>query len=392
MNIGRPTTFTSYWLSVVLFISFTASGCSHFDLKKNIPWGAGEDGESASPMKVVAVWTDTILNQAGQPSLRGYGGRLMFYASEGGKPIKVRGALVVYAFDETGRDTEHVKPDRKYVFTAEQFAKHYSKSALGHSYSVWLPWDEAGGPRREISLLVRFTPENAPVVIGEPSRHNLPGYAEEDATQYPATPAPSNAQPALQSNLPGILPNVAAQPLPATMYAPTPNAVQHPVMPVAYQAPVTGDAPTVATNESPVPRRMSTTTINLPTSVRARAQAQMAMATPPTANAVPLGNAAYSQLTPLQAAVAALNGAPTNGAATFGHNAAVTPSPAVAANVNPAAIAAVAPAGIMVPAAVAAPVGAPVPPATHFGPQRLRTLGAPLERLTRDRGPWPQSR
>lgn len=37
MNIGRPTTFTSYWLSVVLFISFTASGCSHFDLKKNIP-------------------------------------------------------------------------------------------------------------------------------------------------------------------------------------------------------------------------------------------------------------------------------------------------------------------------------------------------------------------
>ena len=55
--------------------------------------------------------------------------------------MKGRGSLVVYAFDETDRDPANMKPDRKFVFTQEQFEKHYSKSTLGHSYSVWLPWD-----------------------------------------------------------------------------------------------------------------------------------------------------------------------------------------------------------------------------------------------------------
>ena len=56
-----------------------------------------------------------------------------------------RGTLVVYAFDETNRDANNARPDRKYVFTPEQLPLHYSKSKVGHSYSVWLPWDEVGG-------------------------------------------------------------------------------------------------------------------------------------------------------------------------------------------------------------------------------------------------------
>ena len=72
------------------------------------------------------------------------------------EPIKVDGTLTVYVFDETNRDPNNVRPDRKYVFTKEQFPSHYSKSKFGHSYSVWIPWDEAGGEQKEISMIVRF--------------------------------------------------------------------------------------------------------------------------------------------------------------------------------------------------------------------------------------------
>ena len=54
-------------------------------------------------------------------------------------------------------------------------ASHYSKSKLGHSYSVWLPWDETGGPQKEISLIARFTPEKGGVVVGEQTKQMLPG-------------------------------------------------------------------------------------------------------------------------------------------------------------------------------------------------------------------------
>ncbi len=107
--------------------------------------------------------------------MRGFGGRLLFYSGDKPEPIKVDGTLTVYVFDETNRDPNNAKPDRKYVFTKEQLSSHYSKSKLGHSYSVWLPWDETGGPQKEISLIARFTPEKGGVVVGEQNKQILPG-------------------------------------------------------------------------------------------------------------------------------------------------------------------------------------------------------------------------
>ena len=102
------------------------------------------------------------------------GGRLMFYEKEG-EPIKVEGTLVVYAFDENGRDPGSARPDRKYIVTQQQLPAHYSKSKIGHSYSVWIPWDEVGGVQKEISLIVRFEPKNGAAIVGEQRRLLLPG-------------------------------------------------------------------------------------------------------------------------------------------------------------------------------------------------------------------------
>lgn len=335
---------------------------SHFDLKKNIPWGEGQNGEFDPPIKAAAMWTDTILNQGGKASLRGFGGRVMFYAAEGGKPIKVRGTLVVYAFDETGRDTEHVRPDRKYVFTPEQFEQHYSKSALGHSYSVWLPWDEAGGPRREISLLVRFTPVDGAAIVGDLSKHNLPGYSEADVTQYPPYAGDKNSSPAAN-----VSPATNA---PAAMNTSTGGGVVQ----VGYQAPLTSEAtsvaasavglPTPANAENPSPRRMMTTTITLPPSQRVRGLGNGGYAGSPAGARAPAG-----EMPGYHAAAGTTN-------SSFGGGSNV----GLAAAANSAA-------------ATPATAGVPEPQsAAHFGSPRRRPLGAPLDRLTRDHAPWQPSR
>ena len=94
---------TRFTLETLIAGLLSLSGCAQFDMRKAIPWTKGGDGELEQPMKVVCVWTDTIMSHASEVPRRGFGGRLMFYADEEGKPVKVTGSLTVYAFDETDR-------------------------------------------------------------------------------------------------------------------------------------------------------------------------------------------------------------------------------------------------------------------------------------------------
>lgn len=219
-----------------------AQGCSQFDLTKDIPWPMGDADNPKAPTKVVAIWTETVLTQVGQPSKRGFGGRLMFYNNHEDKPVKVDGTLVVYAFDEEGRKPTDVKPDRKYVFPREQFPAHYSKSKIGHSYSVWVPWDEVGGPTKEMSLIVRFTPVKGSVVVGEQTKHVLSGLPRQE--EGPTTSQARQAQ--------------------------VRHSARGPVHPASYQTEATADRPEDADRQAddaanqPRQKKMITTTIDVP--------------------------------------------------------------------------------------------------------------------------------
>lgn len=140
-------------------------------------WWKSEKPEPQLPVRLVSTWTDTILHKPGQKSQRGFGGRLVFFGRESDDPVCVDGQLVVYAYDEANSDARTAQPTRRFIFPREQFTRHYSESTLGPSYSVWLPWDAVGGPRKNISLIARFEPYLGQLIVGEQTRHLLPGTA-----------------------------------------------------------------------------------------------------------------------------------------------------------------------------------------------------------------------
>ena len=146
-----------------------------FSMKSSWPFRDKDEPQEGTPTRMTCAWTDTVMSQPGKKSQRGFGGRLVFYEEDEKNPIIVDGQLVVYAFDETGRDPTDNKPTRRYVFPAEQMPLHMSKNQLGASYSFFLPWDEAGGPKTEISLICRFEPKDGQVVSSEQTRQVLPG-------------------------------------------------------------------------------------------------------------------------------------------------------------------------------------------------------------------------
>ena len=112
--------------------------------------------------------------QPGKPPTRGFGGRLYFY-NEKSHAIPVEGQLVVYAYDDAEAKHANSDPERKYAFTPEQFERHYSKSDLGPSYSIWIPWDAVGGEQKSISLVPVFTASNGQLVMGQQAMNVLPG-------------------------------------------------------------------------------------------------------------------------------------------------------------------------------------------------------------------------
>jgi hypothetical protein len=218
-GIGMPRLVRHVWTLAAIAGLGLASGCSSLSLTKAIPWPGDAGGKPQQPKSIMALWTDTVLHQPNSPPTRGFAGRLIFYGPDATKPVKVDGTLTVYAFDEEGRDPANARPDRKYVFTSEQLATHYEKTKVGPSYAVWIPFDEASGPKKEVSLIVRFAPKGGMLVVSDQSRQVLLG--------PPSTAIADRGKPAGSAGRPGASGPQTLQPAGA----------ESGVRPVAYEAP-----------------------------------------------------------------------------------------------------------------------------------------------------------
>lgn len=191
MSPSRPQHYE--YLLGWLCLWLASTGCSSLTTtqtdSKPWPWSQTE-AEPKLPARILTIWTDAVHHQSGQKAQRGFGGRVVFYAEANGDPIRVDGKLTIYVFpDEPG--TDGAVPERKFVFGADELQRHYSKSSLGDSYSVWLPWDAVGGPSRQLTLIARFDGTAGGTVMSEPAKKMLPGVARRvDPNDTPASTDP----------------------------------------------------------------------------------------------------------------------------------------------------------------------------------------------------------
>lgn len=169
--------FKPQWVMLcltVLMVMIVLPGCQ-FAPKQPFAWPWSKPKEKKVPERILPVWTDTVLYQTNQAGVRGFGGRIYFYEKSATDPIEVDGAMAVYVFDADNDELHEQKPLRKFVFTAEQFANHMSRTSIGPSYSIWLPWGEVGGPPLRLSLIARFEGTQGGTVISDPTIKLLPG-------------------------------------------------------------------------------------------------------------------------------------------------------------------------------------------------------------------------
>ena len=135
--------------------------------------------EAMPPETMAAIWNFAVYEKPGSPSIRGLGGRLYFYDARN-NAVKADGELIVYGFDEDSNSKS--TPDKKFVFRASELQSHYSASALGGSYSIWIPWDKVGGYRKSVTLLPVFKGSDGKIIRAEQSINLLAGKVKTKST------------------------------------------------------------------------------------------------------------------------------------------------------------------------------------------------------------------
>jgi hypothetical protein len=163
------------FLCALLPLLVSILGCQFAPKTSTMNWPWSKNEIKVIPDRILTVWTDTVLHQPNQPGIRGFGGRIYFYDKDDKDPVEVDGSFAVYIFDADDTSPIDQKPLRKYMFTPEQFVAHMSKSSIGPSYSVWLPWGEMGEPQRRLSLIARFEGRHGGTTISDPTIKMLPG-------------------------------------------------------------------------------------------------------------------------------------------------------------------------------------------------------------------------
>lgn len=188
--------FNLYAFRVVLgtMCLMLSSGCASM-MEGNTKGKGAKESEKKSwfqkkeyqiPQSMNVTWVHDIISVPGKPPTRGFGGRIYFY-NEKSQAIPVDGELMVYGFD----DTDSAQPggalaaqgmdqaDKRFRYTDEQFTTHFSQSDLGASYSIWVPWDAAPGPKKRIMLIPTFKSQDGKVLRGNAATLLLPGWTDE---------------------------------------------------------------------------------------------------------------------------------------------------------------------------------------------------------------------
>ena len=181
-----PRAMAPIGIAMLLGLALTL-GCASLNLKSPTTWLASNSDEPQAPKSITAVWSPAVLERADGTRARGFGGRLMFYPKKGHTPTRVDGTLIVYAYDDQDRDPEQTRPSRKYVITRQQFASHHSKSDLGDSYSVWIPWDQVDDSTKHVSLIARFSPAEGSAVVSAQAKVTLAGSSSSPIADCPTS-------------------------------------------------------------------------------------------------------------------------------------------------------------------------------------------------------------
>jgi hypothetical protein len=202
------------WLGILGCLS---SGCATL----NFPWEQ-QKVSKASPqnpaVQIVCLWEQAEGRDPNGVPCRGFAGQILFLGNRQAKPVEIEGDVRIYLFDNVGTPDEQSRPLRQYDFDNESWKLHLTSTAVGPSYSVFVPYVRRGQANAQCALRVRLTPKDGPTLFSEFSSLPLKGAShvpESTIVSQPVSPPEARVHAEVEQSLSQALSKSTTIPLPA---------------------------------------------------------------------------------------------------------------------------------------------------------------------------------
>ncbi len=177
-------------------VVLSAAGCASMPLFGS-KTARLEHADAKNPaVEILAFWQPSEgAGPKGVP-VRGFGGQIYFFNQSTNTPVAVDGAVRVYLFDDHGSVKDQSEPVAVFDFDAAHWKSGVHNSALGASYSVFVPYPRIDYHQAMCSLRIRFRPTAGPTIYSPPATLVLPGPAtkSDKADQPNIQPLPPQQQ------------------------------------------------------------------------------------------------------------------------------------------------------------------------------------------------------
>lgn len=161
---------------VMLGLAGLPVGCVNLPTMESSPFHHQEP-----PSQIITTWQPDVLQTQDSVNngraLLGLGGRLYVFGKEIGKPLKIKGTVVVDLYDLSktqSPDPVHLEQWTINAKVLEQFGKN---DPLGFGYTLFLPWSTCRPEVDQVLLKIKFQPsrggfplytETGPITINHP--------------------------------------------------------------------------------------------------------------------------------------------------------------------------------------------------------------------------------
>lgn len=156
-----------------------ATGCAGTSWLK---WNGAEmpSASDRNPVvQVIGLWQPGEGTGTDEKPTRGFVGQLFFIGGQTKTPVRVKGDVRIYLFDDVGTPDEQSKPLHQFDFPAEAWDMHLTKTKMGPAYAVFVPYTRKGHHQATCAIRVRLTMPNQSPVFSDMASVALGGSAKK---------------------------------------------------------------------------------------------------------------------------------------------------------------------------------------------------------------------
>ena len=171
---------------VALSLLSVASGCTSSAFLKDPGKLIGRPRIEQNVSRILCLWEPSQGTGLDDKPSRGFSGQVLFFGGREESAARISGAVRILVYDNFDASKDDPEPLHTFAFDAKAWDVHRREGSLGHSYSVFIPYNQKHKDTANCAVKVEYTSPEGHLVQSDMIEVLLPGKSAQAATSSTA--------------------------------------------------------------------------------------------------------------------------------------------------------------------------------------------------------------